>query len=391
MTNSRRFLFLTILSAGGLLFALGGRSEEAETKMVDVFTLPSIHYEVLAVDKGYFPVMNRWEDRLFAVIRAGAGHIGIGGRLELLRSFPNRVRWEDPLLVVDSDKDDRNPAVGFTSTGRLITGYMEQGSYDENGKYMGQDAFSRARCMVTFTDDFGDTWSAPQSIDVAGLDHDSPYGRIIQTRSGALLMNVYGPYAAQVPGTDKVRSDSGDYAYLVRSEDNGATWSGPALIAAGHNETALLQLADGRLLAAGRTSSVQRLDAMLSTDEGRTWTEPLRLTGPSQHPADLIRLSNGWILLIYGDRSREEKTIRGLISRDACRTWDIQYTILFSRPARGDFGYPSIVALADGRLAIVHYITREVLNGGEKDQTRAVLTTFREQELIEAYQKMVGS
>ena len=53
---------------------------------------------------------------------------------------------------------------------------------------------------------------------------------------------------------------------------------------------------------------------------GRSWSDPEQITQAHQHPADLVRLSNGDILLTYGNRNPPYR-IEGRISRDGGRSW----------------------------------------------------------------------
>ncbi|MFB3787775.1 MAG: sialidase family protein [bacterium] len=371
--------------AGDSLMAFAGEPESP----ADIFAFPSIQHMVLIEGGGYFPILNNLENDLYAVLRTGGGHLGRGGALVITHSQPDSARWSPRVTVVDGPEDDRNPAVGFGKNNRIIVGYHEQGSYTPEGKY--NPSLNKALCKITVSDDLGKTWSAPQLLGIAGLETSSPYGRIISLPDGTLLMNVYGPYAADVPGMKSVPSDQGDYAYLVRSSDNGQTWKDPSLILGAHNETALLRLSDGRLLAVSRGSNnQQRLDYSISKDVGRTWSAPLRLTGPSQHPADLITLSNGWILMIFGDRSGSEHTIKGIISRDHALTWDVEHTIIMSRPVKGDFGYPSGVLLPNGNLAYMYYWAGPAKDAYDFSQARGYVIQFKESDLIAAYQKWIG-
>lgn len=377
-------LFLGILTVG----TLAAYAAELESP-VDIFAFSSIQHMVLIEGGGYFPILNHLENDLYAVFRTGGGHLGRGGALVITHSQPDSARWSPRVTVVDGPEDDRNPAVGFGKNNRIIVGYHEQGSYTPEGKY--NPSLDKALCKVTVSDDLGKTWSASQLLGIPGLETCSPYGRIISLPDGLLLMNVYGPYTDAVPGMESVAKEQGDYAYLVRSSDNGQTWKDPSLILAAHNETALMRLADGRLLAVSRGSNnQQRLDYSISQDEGRTWSEPLRLTGPSQHPADLIPLSNGWILMIFGDRSGGEHSVKGIISRDNALSWDVEHTIILSRPVKGDFGYPSGVLLPNGALAYLYYWAGPAKDSYDFSQARGYLIQFKESELLAAYQKWIG-
>lgn len=363
-------------------------SNKIECKDLDIFDLESTTYEVISLKSGYFPVLNRLENRLFSVVRDGGGHLGIGGYLVLLRSFPHFVKWEKPITIINSPVDDRNPAVGFTSTNRLIVSYQEQGSYNSQNKY--DPSLKKTRTMVTWSDDYGTTWVDPKPIEGIGIDGASPYGKIIKLSDGSYAMNVYGDYSRTLLEGMNISDQLGNYAYLIRSTDNGESWNNPSLILGGHNETGLAILDNGLLVAASRSVGSQKIDILLSEDQGMSWTTPVKITNANQHPADVIQLSNGWVMMFFGDRSVEEKMIRALISRDMCRTWDIGYEVLLTRPVDGDFGYPSAAILPDGRIAVTHYWAGYAKDAYDGSNVRSAVTYFNEADFIEAYEKFLA-
>jgi hypothetical protein len=92
-------------------------------------------------------------------------------------------------------------------------------------------------------------------------------------------------------------------SYVYRSTDDGRTWTRLAGFSAGKtqfNETAILRTDGGRLLAALRTRSYE-LWTSASEDDGRTWSEPKQLAPAWIHPADLLELPQG-VLLLAGNR-----------------------------------------------------------------------------------------
>lgn len=371
-------IFIMVISMAGMLSAQPNQAE------LNVFDLPSITHSVVAEGQGYFPVLNHVGNRMFAVFRSGGGHLGQGGLLVYSWCGDGQgIQWSMPATIVDSASDDRNPAVGITDTGRIVLAYHEQGSYTDDGRY--DPSLKRSRPMYTYSDDEGQTWAKPKFVNIPGLETCSPYGRIVSATGGVLLMNLYGAYTTKVPGMEYVRPDRKNYAYLVRSTDNGASWGDPSLIADGYNETALLSVEGATVLAAARSIGLQRVDECESLDVGRTWTNPLRITGPGQHPADLLRLSNGWILLLYGDRQADDKMIHGVITRDGGRTWDINNDIIFSRPVRGDFGYPSAVRLPNGKIVVMYYWAGPAENSYDGSKARAYVNSFDEAEFVNAY------
>src|SRR5213078_2826673 len=73
---------------------------------------PSLERSLVVSGQGYFPVALRLQDgRIAVVLRGGAAHLGIKGRLDMVYSSDEGKSWTRPTLVVDSPLDDRNPAL----------------------------------------------------------------------------------------------------------------------------------------------------------------------------------------------------------------------------------------------------------------------------------------
>jgi hypothetical protein len=361
-------------------------AEMGQGPLLDVFDLPSVDHTIVATSKGFFPVLNTIGNELFAVFRAGGGYLSRNGSLEGMISYQDGKKWYAPTIVADGPQDDRNGAVGVLADGKIVVVYREDSRYRIDGSF--DNSVGSTRCLVTFSLDQGDSWMNPVPLSLAGFHDCVPYGRIVSKTDGTLFLTMYGPYIADVTGIESVRRDQPQYAYLIRSYDRGLTWVEPSLIAPGHNETALLLLPDGRLQAAARSSHVHRINVTRSWNDGQRWSSPIRLTDINQHPADMIHFSNGWILLVYGDRSGAQSVIRGVLSRDQGDTWDILHSnILFSRPAQGDFGYPSVARLPSGRIAVMYYWAGYANNIYDGTKARLYCTSFREEEFISVYEQ----
>jgi hypothetical protein len=316
--------------------------------------LPGAERVVAVSGGGYFPVMVRaGGDNLLAVVRGGAPHLGKGGRLDLVESADGGRTWSAPHVVVDSEWDDRNPAFGRMPDGTLVVAYAECRCYNERGEWD-----PNAGDFVPFTvasSDGGRSWSEKQPLETPFRHGLSPYGRMVTLADGTVLMSIYGAASeANAHLFTRGNQKGTDACGILRSTDNGRTWGDFSGIARGYNETAMLALADGKLVAFARSDDDQHTALLESSDGGRKWTEPVRLTLAAQHPADAALLPSGEILLVYGSRvapygvhvarAREPGELaaapRWAIARDS---------------TSGDQGYPSVVALADGRAVVVYY------------------------------------
>ena len=263
-------------------------------------TAPTIPVERSLVAKDtLFPKALRLQDgRIAAVMRGPGNHLGLDGRIDIVFSSDEGKTWSKPAVVVDTPLDDRAPAFGQAKDGTLVLGYYRDQNYDAQGKY--DRTLDRPHdTWVTRSSDGGKTWQEPIQIDISEIEWGSPFGRILTLPDGAMLMPIYGlevrPAGQKSPKRKDGRPGDTNHSYLFRSTDNGKTWKRWGEIGDGKmqlNETAVLRLPDGKLIAMARARSrdVWRTD---STDEGRTWSKPQPLTPINVHPADLVLLPDG--------------------------------------------------------------------------------------------------
>jgi hypothetical protein len=301
--------------------------------------------------QGYFPVALRLQDgRIAVVLRGGAGHLGIKGRLDMVFSSDDGKSWSRPTLVVDSPEDDRNPALGQARDGSLVVAYLRLAKYDDKGRY-NPKLDKPDTTWVTRSADGGKTWGKSLPIDVSDIGWGSPYGKILTLADGTMLLAIYGG-PVRAPGQKVADSDN---SYLYRSTDNAKSWKRYATIGAkGFNETALVRLASGKLLAALRSAAEGALWLADSSDNGKSWGAPRKLAPARVHPADLLLLPGARVLLVTGYRVGPFG-VRGLVgNREGRFDWQ-QRLVLVNDATSGDCGYPSSVLLKDGRVLTVYY------------------------------------
>lgn len=230
--------------------------------------------------------------------------------------------------------------------------------------------------MVRSTDD-GETWSPPQTIADGPIDDRDagvvqlPDGEIFVTyftstayRNSALMKANPEFKAFDDKLTPEIRAKStGKFA--VRSRDNGKTWTEPERLTmigqAPHGPTLLR---DGSLLQLGRYWDQYRftiITAERSTDGGRTW----KLLCPAVpdtngengrpnvfHEPYATQLPDGTIVgqlrREYGEPRNDANYLRQTTSKDGGRTW----TPMVKTPMYGL--PPHLVSLPDGKLVSVY-------------------------------------
>ncbi|MFH0796169.1 MAG: sialidase family protein [Candidatus Omnitrophota bacterium] len=200
---------------------------------------------------------------------------------------------------------------------------------------------------VCRSEDGGKSWTQTRGLTIPSqLSHAVPFGDIIQLTDNHLAVSCYSLHS-----DDKDRCS----AWIFFSEDDGRTWGNSCPIAVGnYDETGLLYLGDGRLLAASRTNCPHPLlEIFVSEDNGQTWTCRGPVSLPGQIPAHLCRLKDGRILLSYGVRNPGMLGVCARVSCDGSLTWSAPL-VLFSTDYV-DGGYPSSVQMGDGTIVTAYY------------------------------------
>lgn len=212
--------------------------------------------------------------------------------------------------------------------------------------------------MIRSTDG-GITWSARYPTIV-----NSPHGPT-QLSDGRLL------YAGKELWTKERRIG------VCESTDDGQTWkwlaefptrSGDSKVI--YHELHAIEAADGTLIAHIRNENKTDYGETFqseSTDGGKTWSVPHTI-GVWGLPSFLTRMRDGRLVMSYGHR-RAPLGNQARISQDHGRTWS-EPLIVSGDGAKGDLGYPSTVELADGSLLTIWYEQM-------RDSTQAVLRQAR--------------
>ena len=271
--------------------------------------------------------------------------------------------WSQPRAFAEKGKSVNVMSVSLLrlAGGRLAMFYVEKNS--------GLDC----RPYMRVSDDEGTTWSAPRLIIEAPgyfvLNND----RIIQTRSGRILVPVaynrlLRPTEYRPNGGDSRSNDLRGIILWYYSDDQGLTWHEahswwalPVPSEAGLQEPGLVELADGSLYSWARTDVGEQF-SFRSQDDGNTWTPPeaTELKSPCS-PASIRRLPNSTVLLaVFNDHSGRfpfavgsdayggRTPLVAAFSRDNGRTWPQRK--LIEGDLGGAFAYTAIHFAGDSVL-----------------------------------------
>lgn len=203
---------------------------------------------------------------------------------------------------------------------------------------------------IKITQDGGQSWGSPIRVPVS-----APHG-FIRLKSGSFGYLGKGFHEGLDAPTGPVQ--------YAQSDDGGLSWRVLGQVplspveAKAYHEPHVIELASGRLMGAIRYH-IQRKDGYgldtclsFSEDGGKSWSTPERLH-ISGSPPHLLRHSSGAIVLSYGYREKGYGQ-RAIISRDEGRTWSDEI-ILRDDGESADLGYPCTLETDDGSLLTVYY------------------------------------
>lgn len=252
---------------------------------------------------------------IVSIFSDGVNHVPSDGKVISRRiSTDKGLTWSSKSQVYDPGGTDsiQDPGAGYGDDGRLHV-------IAEVLTTAAGPSWTTNRMMYMYSDDDGATWSTPVDISSSvasdGLAAYRVYGTVIE--NDGVLMCAYYKATSDTDFTNIAR-------YVLRSTDNGATWTS-ILIQTGttnRNETDLVALDNDTILAVSRNESTLEFYQSMSTDNGATWTNQGDLSfGETFARATPVRLkkflisSTEVIACYYSDRDRDIfKVIYGKVS-----------------------------------------------------------------------------
>ncbi len=263
------------------------------------------------------------------------------GSLECWSSLDGGKTWARKGVPAPHEpgKNRMHFAVGLDRSEKLFV--LSSGFELNNGKLGPLEGI-----WISCSTDGGRTWQVNKT---PGLPETHPlmipYGKIVCHEDGKLSAAAYLSEGRGRPSR----------TWFLRSDDSGESWNSHSQIGEGDtNETAILRLLDGQWLAAARTHVDHHVELYRRVDGEKSWRQSGPLTLPMQHPADLLLLKDGGILLTYGLRNRGLFGIGGRISQDQGGTWGAPFVLTQFGEAT-DCGYPSSAQMENGAMVTGYY------------------------------------
>ena len=266
------------------------------------------------------------------------------------RSTDEGLHWSRPQVLVDSSDSEGNPSLGVLEDGTVVLGYETWHHFVPGtpARFISYD--------VIRSTDHGHAWNPPVKIQVDHPRALASYSRIIPLPNGTALLPLYSYLENGREDENVLLSERQDRSYVYRSKDGGKSWGERSLIARGFNETNLVYLESGKLMAALREQEKPpgRSAVSESTDGGHAWSPPRFVTGASEHPATLAQSDDGTVVLSYGVR-HPPYGAQAILSHDDGQTWDPEHKIMIGFDSYGSGGYPCTIRLDSGYLLTLYY------------------------------------
>ncbi|WP_254507209.1 sialidase family protein [Anatilimnocola floriformis] len=148
--------------------------------------------------------------------------------------------------------------------------------------------------------------------------------------------------------------------HIESTKDGGRTWQKTEPLCDGMTQHAIqptiLQTKSGLTILC-RTRTPGKILQATSTDNGATWSklEPMDLVNPNSG-IDGVTLSDGRHLLVYNHTQKGRSPLNVAVSTDDGKTWQAA-AVLETQP--GEYSYPAVIQTSDGLVHITYTWKRQ--------------------------------
>jgi hypothetical protein len=295
--------------------------------------------------------------RLWLAWYGGARDEGCGNIVGLVCSGDGGATWSAPVVVVQPPPAARafDPALWCDTDGRLWLFWAQSASPADQRVIF--DGVGGVWALRTSEPDAAEPhWEAPRRI-ADGIMMNRP--TVLRDGTWLFPVTLWRDGLGSGPATPATLADA-CLPHVVASRDHGATFErrgGPQVEGRDFDEHMLVELRDGRLWLLTRI--LAGMAGSISDDGGRSWTpaRPIDLGVPNSR-FHVRRLRSGRLLLIVnlvdpaerGTAWATRKNLSALLSDDDGASWTHRLLL----DARSQTSYPDADEDADGRIWITY-------------------------------------
>ena len=254
-----------------------------------------------------------------------------GGRAHIMHSDDEGRTWSKPQTLIDTEDDDRHPAILELDDGTLLCTFFT----------WRLPGVAHAKYMLSH--DGGKSWTEPTGVPGKPKSSSFGNGSAIQLSDGSVVWVVEGRFDPSL-GHNCIG--------VLRSTDRARNFELAAIIKTDHHlmEPTVAEVAPGHLVMVARREG----DVSWSNDGGKTWTQS---SGTDWNLFDphLVIAPNGVLALFHG--SYKAGALRVLLSPDGGHTWHGPGEWIGYSVDPSVYGYCHPMVLPDGTIYVTYLHT----------------------------------
>lgn len=298
-----------------------------------IFRNPNPGYQAVMA-AGTHPVQIA-ENELVCPYNRGQAYYATDLTFYMARSTDGGATWSEQSLIYDRSRDNRHysyhdPFTTRLRDGRLIIFAFRTDRSDPERALFNEKTGGLAQVEIILfrSIDNGRSWTGPEVVPVPPGYVITPSSPLVELANGQWMLHFDQWHGFDEPGPYRPRS------IALFSSDEGRTWSEPLAFGDGEAQGKgfwhgrIITLNDGRLFTLfwsdeRKTATTLPLHRCFGTPDGRQWStpEPTNIPGQTNYPVDL---GQGRLAAIYTRREGANPGFFVTLSADGGKTWDIE-------------------------------------------------------------------
>ena len=314
-------------------------------------------------------------------------HHSPDSKIATIESFDNGKTWnQDSFKIVYSEEgvSVNDPGITVLHDGSIILRFTKIKTHEIgqiNYKVLNIVSYRQEHKLLSSamghyfikTSDNGKNWLEPVLMDFGNNTYSFSREPIVELSDNSMVISFYSGAPRRT-----------DESFISHSFDRGTTWQDPYTIFSDEkgsksqdhginfNETALLPLKNGKMLAVARADNnftdengnfmqvggVGKLYSSHSDNGGLSWNPPKKTSLWGQ-PPHLLRINKNLIMCTYGYRKKPYE-VKAAFSSDDGLSWDDEI-IIRSGASGWDIGYPSSIMLSKTKILTTYYFYEDDL------------------------------